>query len=73
MQIINFIYWCWNDYWRGLNFGLILYVGNYFSKYFEDELKKDNGEEFLLNAIKDFNYAIKSFSENKARPRSSSF
>ena len=49
----------------GFNFGLILYVGNYFSNFFEEELKKDNGEKFLLNAIKDFNQAIKSFSENK--------
>lgn len=52
-----------------LNFGLIIYIGNYLSKLFEDELKKDNGENFLLNASKDFNKAIESFSRVKSRPR----
>lgn len=53
-----------------LNFGFIIYVGKYFCKIFEDELKKDKGEKFLLNASKDFNHAIESFRREKSRPSS---
>ena len=54
------------------NFGIILYVGNKYSKLFENELTKDNGERFLLNASRDFNDAIESFSRFNSRPRASS-
>ena len=56
----------------GVNAGFIVYEGKKFSDYFEEELKKNNGEEFLKNVILDFNFAINSFNQKKKIVRSSS-
>ena len=44
-----------------LNVGLIIYQGNRFSKYFEENLIEDNGVNFLTEASNDYNNAINFF------------
>ena len=60
-----------------LNVGLIIYQGNRFSKYFEENLIEDNGVTFLIEASNDYNDAINFFKKKaekneEKRKRSSS-
>ena len=49
-----------------INAGIIIYVGNKFSEYFEKNLTQDKGVKFLIDAAKDYNDAI-SYFEQKAK------
>ena len=57
------LYFVGNVIGGAFNVGLIIYEGNLFANFFENELRKDQGVNYLINAAKSYNKAIKSFKD----------